>query len=445
VSKAFRPFGIGRSHDPHENLIIQRGAGCRVWDSEGKEYLDFVGGYSALNLGHSHPRLIEVAQEQLQQLTFCTGGNHRWRSELEQSLSQMVWNSLQSNPPKNTQLCMERFATTGTAPLKVWLSSTGARAVEIAWKIAFANRPGCLMRFDLSYHGRSLATSMISDTARSLALQGASIVNHTSSDSSWSESDGVVAFPRCGSNCDGKCSECTGSLESAERWLEKNSDTMSALILEPAIGARGYHFACGRYYRSLVELAHRFGLLVISDEVQMGLGRLGSMVASHAEGWFPDLIVFGKSLGGGIAPISAVVGQTDIMDRLPQGIESETFASNAFACRIAIEVLSMLNDAIFLERVRRIGESFRQSLRKGLPSPCKVDGCGLCTVIDLSRVDNEPAEAAWRWVSRLREQGLLVHLTGVHRDRVAILPPLNVDEDILEQAIDILTSTWTTK
>ena len=420
VSSTFRPVGAGRSHDPHANLVFERGSGHRVWDTTGRVYIDFIGGYSSLNLGHAHPALLAVAQEQLKQLTFCTGGNSPWRAELEQALVDVV----------------STMGATCASP-KVWLSTTGARAVEVAWKVAFANRPGGLMRFDLGYHGRSLATSLISDTQRSSALTVFSQL-----DEAQLEGDGVVPYPRCGSQCDGHCLECNASIAAAQSWLERNGQTTTAMIMEPAIGARGYYFASGEYYRRLVRLLREHDLLVISDEIQMGLGRLGFVVASHAQGWIPDLIVFGKSLGGGITPISAVIGDAIRMDRLGQGIESETFAANPLACKIAIEVLTILNDTIMLERVRLVGDRFRDWLQKSLPNECRVDGRGLCTAIDLSSFGDESAEVTRRWVCRLREQGVLVHLTGAQSDRVAILPPLNVDEETLWHVANILSRTW---
>ena len=440
VSSTFRPLGAGRSHDPHANLVFKRGSGHRVWDTTGRVYIDFIGGYSSLNLGHAHPGLLAVAQEQLKQLTFCTGGNSPWRAELEQALVDVVSRSrlpggtVQHDSP--ARQAGPTMGTTWSSP-KVWLSTTGARAVEVAWKVAFANRPGGLMRFDLGYHGRSLSTSLISDTQRSSALTVFSQLNEAQL-----EGDGVVPYPRCGSQCDGHCLECNASISAAQSWLERNGQTTSAMIMEPAIGARGYYFASGEYYRRLVRLLREHDLLVISDEIQMGLGRLGFMVASHAQGWIPDLIVFGKSLGGGITPISAVIGDAIRMDRLGQGIESETFAANPLACKIANEVLYILNDAIMLERVRLVGNRFREWLQKNLPNECRVDGRGLCTAIDLSSFGDESAEVTRRWVCQLREQGVLVHLTGAQGDRVAILPPLNVDEETLWHVANILSRTW---
>lgn len=442
MSSQFRPVGAVRSHDPHAHLVFVRGSGHQLWDSNGRPYIDFIGGYSALNFGHAHPRLVGAANDQLLKLSFCTGANSHLRAELEQLLAGVVSESslIRSLPPDandGNEHLLRPTLTSEKKLLKVWLSSTGARAVEVAWKIAVANRSGNLMRFDLSYHGRSLATAHISDTNRSDALLGFPypLINNI-------EPDSLIPFPRCGSQCDGLCMECDSSIAVATRWLERNSQSTSAVILEPAIGARGYYFACSKYYRRLIRLVRTYDLLVISDEVQMGLGRLGSLVASHAEGWFPDLVVFGKSLGGGIAPISAVVGDAKLMDQLPNGIESETFGANPLACRVAIEVLSMLDDKVFLEQVRINGQRFRQSLRSGLPNKCTVDGIGMCSVVDLSLFGHDSIDTSWQWVCGLREQGLLVHLTGTHRNRIAIIPPLNVDTDTLGHVANILSEFW---
>ena len=301
------------------------------------------------------------------------------------------------------------------------------------------------MRFDLSYHGRSLATAHLSDTCTSEALLH-QIGNHQQS-----QSDGVIPYPLCGSLCHGECPDCNASIAVAKNWLEQGSEQTSAMLLEPAIGARGYYFASSGYYRRLVQLVRSYNVQIISDEVQMGLGRLGSMIASIADRWIPDLIVLGKSLGGGITPISAVIGTSERMDRLPQGIESETFAANPLACKVALEVISVLNDESFMASIVGRGDRFRKSLARELPEGTTVDGRGLATVIDLSRLSAVKGEGtsaiqvAWDWVCHAREKGLLVHLTGVRRDRIAIIPSLTVDEAVLWSAVEILSSFWKKK
>lgn len=428
MSSAYRPLGARRSHDPHDGLMLERGDGARVWDTEGRSYLDFIVGYSALNLGHSHPRILEVAQAQLQKLSFCTGNQTEVRLELESQLAEL-W---RGNASKS-----------GACAGKVWLSTTGARAVEIAWKLAYANRPGRLMRFDLGYHGRSLATALITDTRRSNALEP---MLHESSITDSSEF--IIPFPRCGSTCSGGCPACDSSLAKAKACLENQGPNVSAMIIEPAIGARGYHFASPNYFQRLVAMLKEHGVQLISDEVQMGLGRLGEMLVSVSSGWDPDFVVLGKSLGGGITPISAVVGNADSMDRLPQGIESETFAANPIACRVAIEVLSLLNDESFLTHVVQLGESFRNDLRGVIPERLVVDGQGLATVVDLSGLSEErfdSARLAWDWVCWARQHGLLVHLTGSESNRIAIIPPLIVDQSTMAVAAKILSEFWKVK
>ncbi len=445
-SKSIQPFGMGRAHDPHESLLLVRGSGSHVWDGRGRRYIDFVCGYSSLNMGHCHPQLVKAAQTQLEGLHFCTGNQSLKRHELEQALLSMASRSASWNQADPTQA-------------KVWLSTTGARAVEIAWKIAYAHRPGALLRFDIGYHGRSLATAHLSQTLRSNALQ------HTLRGESPDHDGmvGIVPYPRCGSQCDGMCPQCEASLAVAADILMRNASKLCGMILEPAIGSKGYYFANPFYYRRLVSMVRQAGLLVISDEVQMGLGRLGALIASHAQGWQPDLIVLGKALGAGICPISAVIGDAHLMDDLPQGVESETFAATPLACRVALESLKMLDDEILLKQVQERGGSFREQLRQMLPAPIGVDGVGMATAIDLSALDSSFADRfakekimgdtiqaaseghhdiGWKWVTWLRENGLLVHLTGAQQNRVAIIPPLNVDDTTMQQALKILSQFW---
>jgi 4-aminobutyrate aminotransferase / (S)-3-amino-2-methylpropionate transaminase / 5-aminovalerate transaminase len=402
-------------------MVFSKGLAHTLWDSSGRPYLDFINGYSANNLGHLHPGLVQAAQEQLTQLAFCTGGSCTGRGELEKKLAEIWKRSSAESGMMNQNPA-------------VWLSSTGARAVEIAWKIAFANRPGSILRFDLAYHGRSLATAEISDTPSSLALK-----KHLDARAA---KQFVVPYPRCGSSCKGFCDECQSSLELVRQWLPRFGEQTSAMILEPAIGARGYFFASSCYYRQLVKLLRDHGILVIADEIQMGLGRWGAMMASCMQGWVPDLAVFGKSLGGGIATIAAVVGKASMMDRLPQGIESETFAANPFACRIGLASLQLLNDEGLLGQVRRNGSQYRDVLRKVLPSSAKVDGIGLATVIDLSENGERGEGLAWNLVREWRENGLLVHLTGPNRDRIALIPALNVPWQVLEQSVGIIKQSF---
>lgn len=432
-----RPVGTFRSYDPLDGLVFAKGEGHTLWDTNGKSYLDFISGYSTSNLGHSHPELVQAVVSQLNELTFCTNANTLVRQELERSLADL-WRKSKQSP------AVDAFA-------KVWLCSSGARAVEVAWKLAYANRPGILMRFDLAYHGRSLATAHISDTRASDALRtqlGVKGRQPQQEAMGIAPLAGVIPFPCCGTSGKEACQRCEVSLASARLWLESHAHETSAMIVEPVIGSRGYYLACGDFHRRLANVLREFQIQIISDEIQMGLGRLGKMLVSHDDGWDADFTVLGKSLGGGILSMAAVVGQANTMDALLEGIESETFAANPLGCRVALESLRLLNDERLLRDVVVLGESFRDWLRGGLPEFLKVDGLGLATVIDLAGVPKEvgiASKVAFDWVCQMKECGMLTHLTGARRDRIALIPPLVIDGASLESAAKIVMDFWKSK
>lgn len=318
--------------------------------------------------------------------------------------------------------------------LGVWLSTTGARAIEVAWKIAYATRSGGVVRFDLGYHGRSLGASLLSDTRRSGLVED------------WinDEPNGVqtIPFPRRSGEetLDGACDR---SLQLFERLMDRDAHRLSMLLIEPAIGARGYYFAPPWYYRKLVELARQAGLLVISDEIQMGLGRLGDWSGAMAAGWLPDMWVFGKSLGGGLVPISAVVGSQRCLDAMDPQLESETFAGHPFSCAIACKVLEVLGDSSTITRSQRMHEGLRRRLVEFLPVE-SVIGSGSASAIDFAAIDSLDVarDRACRYVLAARELGVLLHLTGPNRDRVAIIPPLVISESEMAEIQNVLRAAW---
>lgn len=429
-----RPVGTFRSYDPLDGIVFAKGDGLTLWDTDGKSYMDFISGYSASNLGHSHPELVRAVVSQVNELTFCTNANTLVRQELERALADL-WR-------KSKHSCTEDSVA------KVWLGSSGARAVEVAWKLAHANRPGILMRFDLAYHGRSLATAHISDTRASGALRTQLHVGlpQPQQDAMGQEpSTGVVPFPCCGTANKETCEQCDASLAATRHWLESHAHETSAMIVEPVIGSRGYYFACRNFHRRLAAVLREYQIQIISDEIQMGLGRLGKMLVSHEDGWDADFTVVGKSLGGGVVSVAAVIGQAKKMDALVEGIESETFSANPLGCRVAVESLRLLNDERLMRDVVTNGERFRDWLRAYLPEFLKVDGLGLATVIDLAGVPSEvglTSEVARFWVCQMKECGMLTHLTGARRDRIAFIPPLVIDGASLERATQIAVDFW---
>jgi 4-aminobutyrate aminotransferase-like enzyme len=389
-------------------------------------------------LGHCHPELVAAITDQAARLSFVTGGESRLRHEFEERICEFVYQSfshhIQETHPFDS--------------LKAWISTTGARAIEIAWRIAFQRKPGGLVTFDLGYHGRSIATSYASDTAQQDCLMAGP--SH--------EVRFPIPFPRVEAGTNKPLQEaCNESIDAFQKLLQTHPGRLSALLIEPAIGSRGYYFAPANYFQRLATLGREHGLIIISDEIQMGLGRLGATIASHSQSWRPDLLVFGKALGGGMLPISCVIGSSEITDQLRSGYESETFAGSPLACRIAIETLRILSSTRVVEESRLLHEDLRLELASALPKG-SVAGLGSATVIDLANaVMNLPTRvkqpassgatgmgtmAAYRIAGQLRENGILVHVTGSLRDRIAIIPPLNIGPAEMSRVIAECVNAW---
>ena len=437
---SYLPRGVNRPHDPANQLEFVRGEGCYLWDKDGNRYLDFVSGYSSLVFGHSHPRLVAAAKDQLDKLVHVVGWNHPWRSQLAERLAQIA-------PVQQ--------------PARVWISTTGARAIEIAWKIAFANRPGAIVSFDYAYHGRSIATSQITNT-NSIDIPLPQSIKRIDAGNRSPISLPVLPYPTCedcplGLNRSSCAAEC---FDESEAWLRTHQKGISAVIVEPALGARGYYFAADPFFHRLRKITFDLGILLIDDEIQMGLGRLGSMFAASQQGWEPDMVVLGKSLGGGLVNVSAVIGPDKLMNTLPPGVESETFAADPLACRIALEALDVFEHELqphlfILSEALETGVCrLHSELKKRFPVHCfQVDSQGCAAVIQVlpetfgseTHVESSYTSIAETWTQNALENGLLVHWSGKRRDRIVMIPPLVASQEMVKHAIDILVASLPTE
>ena len=403
-----------RPHDPKFGPVFVRGSGARLWDVEGHDYVDFTCGYSASNFGHAFPPLVEVAARQLQTLTHLTQEPHALRVPLAEKLI--------------------RFCGFDEQSSRVHFNSTGARAVETAWKAAYAYRPGRLISLSPSYHGRSLATTALSESAVGISefvrsdlhkRRGAEEYGYCSACSLG------LSFPGCGTKC----------LDRLIDHLNRDSASVSAVLVEPALGARGYVFPPREYWLRLREVTRATGVTLIADEIQIGLGRAGSRLLSASQGWMADLVVLGKSLGGGIVPISAVVGRGEVLNALPQGSESETFACTPLAAAVAIEVLQQLETGGWIENGARIGERLRAELRTFAERHqinFAVEGQGATAVAEFLAAFPDLAsaqKAARRFAEQCSQQRLLVHFSGPLQTRIVLIPPLTATDFEVEDGL----------
>ncbi len=413
---------VGRPHDARFGIVFVRGAGARLWDVDGHEFFDLTCGFSAANFGHGFASILQIANSSLQQIGHLTSDAHPAKIELAEQLVSICGFALAGRELQSQRSTGE--ASRSTPMGKVIFNATGARAIETAWKAAVAFRPGKLLVLSPGFHGKSIATSQISATTSiepSLAID-------------QFELEPVERYPYC-ARCPKNLVYPSCSVACGERLfqkLEQQAADYSALLVEPALGARGYVFPPDEFFLRLRAITQNNGVLMIADEIQTGLGRCGAWLLSHRQAWQPDLVVLGKSLGGGVTPISAVVGRAEVLDAIPCGAESETFAATPLACAVALQVIAELRMGPWMARGEVIGEQLRQWFDQHPKRTAwginKVEGIGCVCALEL-----ESKAAAAELASTLFRAGVLVHLTGPEQTRIVLLPPLTISDDELSR------------
>ena len=398
--------GVAETHP----FFVARAEGTRVWDTDGREYLDFIGGIGVLNTGHRHPKVVEAAKRQLDGLmhTCFQVASYDVYVELAARLNGLV----------------------AGGPNKTLLLTTGVEATENAVKIArgFTNRPA-IIAFNGAFHGRTLLG--LSMTASSTGYKQnfgpfASEVYHT-------------PFPY----------EYRGvSSADALKGLQQVFDTrvmpsqVAAIIIEPQLGEGGFVPAPVAFMRELRRLCTAHGIVLIVDEIQTGFGRTAKMWAYEHYDIEPDLVTMAKSLGGGL-PLSAVVGKAAIMDGPAVGGLGGTYAGNPVACAAALAVLDVFADERVLEQAERQAAQTAaalDALKAAHPQVGDVRGLGAMQAIEIVKpADNAPdAASAQKVVDLSRARGLLLLKSGTAKNVIRLLPPLTTPPDELARGLDIL-------
>jgi ornithine--oxo-acid transaminase len=371
-------------------VVLDRGEGAWVTDVEGRRYLDMLAGYSALNFGHSHPRLVAAAHAQLDRLTLTSRA-----------------------------FVHDRFADfcAGLADLcgkdLVLPMNTGAEAVETAIKVA--------RRWGYDVKG------VPADEARIVVMTGNF---HGRTTTIVGFSDDPDARGGFGPFTPGFTMVPYGDLAALEAAV---TPTTVAVLLEPIQGEGGVIIPPEGYLRAVRELCTRANVLMVADEIQSGLGRTGRTFACDHEDVVPDLYVLGKALGGGIVPVSAVVGDRAVLGVLHPGQHGSTFGGNPLACAVGIEVVAMLRDGEHQARAAALGAALAERL-------AALVGHGV--VAFRSRglwagVDIDPALGTGRELcERLMARGVLAKDT--HGSTIRLAPPLVVSDDDLGWGLDQL-------
>jgi 4-aminobutyrate aminotransferase len=387
-------------------LVVARAEGARIEDADGRSYIDFAGGLGCQNTGHGLPAAVEAIREQL-----------------DRYLHQCFMVGMYEPYVEVCRLLAELSPCPGAAQRSILLSS-GAEAVENAVKIARAatGRPAVLV-FGGAFHGRTLLTMTMTSKVQYKRGFGPFAPEVYRA---------PAPYPYRGVSSD-------DSLAAVEQLFRAEVDpgTIACAVLEPVQGEGGFVPMPPDFPERLQELLGRHAILLIADEVQSGVGRTGTVWAIEQYGVEPDLLVSGKSLGGGL-PLAAVTGPAEIVDAVEPGGLGGTFGGNPLSCAAAVAVLEEVRRPEFLERARELGERIRSSLDRlaeGNPSVGEVRGLGPMLALELAEPTPDLANAV---TTTAREKGLILLSCGLYGNVVRILVPLVISDPDLARGLELL-------
>ncbi|PFH50211.1 hypothetical protein AMATHDRAFT_48114 [Amanita thiersii Skay4041] len=396
------------AHNYHPLPVVYESAkGAKVWDPEGREYIDMLSAYSAVNQGHCHPRIVATLVEQAQKLTLS---------------SRAFYNSVFGRFAKQIT---EMFGYEMVLPM-----NTGVEAVETALKLA---RKWAYMRKGVprgqaivlsvagNFHGRTLGVISMSTDPDSRSEFGPFLAGVGPT---YVDGDEVKTIRY-------------GVLDDLKRALELYGDRVAAFLIEPIQGEAGIVVPEDGYLSNVHELCKKHNVLLICDEIQTGLCRTGKMLACEWDNVRPDVVLLGKALSGGVYPVSAVLADKDIMLCIRPGEHGSTYGGNPLGSAVAMTALQVLVDEKLADRAQRLGEIFRSGVRAfNSPLVSLVRGRGLLNAVVIDESKSTKGRTAWQLCLLLKSRGVLAKPTHVNIIRFA--PPLVITEEELQKAIRII-------
>jgi 4-aminobutyrate aminotransferase / (S)-3-amino-2-methylpropionate transaminase / 5-aminovalerate transaminase len=369
-------------------LVVARAEGARVWDVDGREYVDFAGGLGCQNTGHG----------------FAAAAIHE---QVDAYLHQCFMVGIYEPYVEVCRLLDELWP--GESETRSLLLNSGAEAIENAVKIArvATGRPAALA-FDHAFHGRTNLTMAL--TAKVVP---------------YKDGFGPLAPEVYRAALD---------IDDVKRVFKQdvNPERVACVVLEPVQGEGGFIPMPDGFPQALKQLCEEHGILYVDDEVQSGVGRTGPVWAIEHYGVEPDLLVSGKSLGGGL-PLAGVTGKAELMDAVPPGGLGGTFGGNPLACAAAIAVLNEVRTPEFRARAEELGHRIRARLEAFGAGDVR----GLGPMLALEFPEKSP-ERASRVTAAARERGLVLLSCGMYGNVIRILVPLTVEDELLERGLGLL-------
>lgn len=385
-------------------VVLAKGKGVHVWDVDGKQYLDFLSSYSAVNQGHCHPRIVKAMQAQAEVLTLTSRAFH-----------------------SNLLGVYMEYITQLLGYDKVLPMNTGVEGGETAFKLArrwsydvkgVEKNKAVVIVAENNFWGRSIAAISSSTDPSSYGGFGPYV-------------PGIVKIPY-------------NNVVALEESLQDKN--VAAFMVEPIQGEAGVVVPDAGYLTKVRELCTKYNVLFIADEVQTGIARTGKMMACDHENIKPDILVLGKALSGGTMPVSAVLANDDIMLCIKPGEHGSTFGGNPLACAVAMESLKVIVEEKLAENSEKMGEVFRTELRNlNHPIIELVRGKGLLNAMVIKTGEetehnwNTDGELAWNLCLKMRDNGLLAKPT--HGNIIRFAPPLVITEAQIHEAVSIIKTS----
>ena len=373
-------------------VVLERGKGVFLWDVEGKRYYDFLSGYSAVNQGHCHPRIIDALIKQSQKLTLTSRAFH---------------NNLLGE--------YEEYITSYFGYDKVLPMNTGVEGGETAIKLArrwaydrkgVADNEARIVFAEGNFWGRTLAAISSSTDPSSYKGYGPFMTGFD-----------IIPY---------------NNIPALEKALQDKN--VAAFMVEPIQGEAGVVVPDEGYLKRVRELCTEYNVLFIADEIQTGLARTGKMLACDHEDVRPDILILGKALSGGTLPVSAVLADDEVMLTIKPGEHGSTYGGNPLACAVAMEALQVLQDENMAGNSETMGVLLRDELGK-LQSPFikTIRGKGLLNAIV---IEHQNKEASLDLCLALKDNGLLAKPT--HGDKIRFAPPLLITKEQVEECVGII-------
>ncbi|KPM36809.1 Ornithine aminotransferase [Neonectria ditissima] len=385
-------------------VVFSRAEGVHVWDPEGRQYLDFLSAYSAVNQGHCHPELVKALTEQASRLTLSSRAFHN------------------DVFPKWAEKVRSVFGYDMVLPM-----CTGAEAVETAIKVArkwaykvkgVPQDKAWIFGVQDNFHGRTMAAITLSVDPESRANYGPYVPNIGASNPSNGK---PIRY---------------NNVEDVEELFEAHGKETAAFICEPIQGEAGVVVPDEDYLPRIQALCKKHNVLFICDEIQTGIGRTGRMLCSQWAGIKPDIVTLGKAISGGLYPVSCILSSKEIMLVVEPGSHGSTYGGNPLGCAVSIRALEIMEEEDLTAKAERLGNVFRDSLAAlNTPILKVIRGKGLLNAVV---IDEEAASGrtAWDLCLLLKSKGLLAKPT--HGDIIRFAPPLVISDEDLQKGLNII-------